>query len=60
MTPVVRRVLAAAGCRPALLVALTGSGNETDRVAVLAAGFDRHLLKPADSMERVRLLDGLA
>ncbi len=32
----------------AKIVALTGSGQEQERRAILAAGFDYHLLKPAD------------
>jgi CheY-like chemotaxis protein len=32
----------------ALLVALTGYGQEEDRQRALAAGFDHHLLKPAE------------
>jgi CheY-like chemotaxis protein len=55
----VARAIAAGGCRPRLLVALTGRGTEDDRAAVAAAGFDRHVLKPADPMELVRLVDGL-
>lgn len=31
-----------------LLVALTGWGHEVDRRRTQEAGFDRHLLKPAD------------
>jgi CheY-like chemotaxis protein len=46
---VCRRLCAAGnGTRPRLLVALTGSGLEHERQASLAAGFDHHLLKPAD------------
>lgn len=46
---VCRRLCAGeAGERPALVVALTGSGLEQDRQTSLAAGFDHHLLKPAD------------
>ena len=37
-----------AGPRPRLLIALTGFGSEAERQAALAAGFDHHLLKPAD------------
>jgi CheY-like chemotaxis protein len=55
----VARAFAAAGCRPRLLVALTGRGTEDDRAAVIAAGFDRHVLKPADPMELVRLVDAI-
>lgn len=35
--------------RDAYLVALTGWGTTADRVHALAAGFDQHLLKPADA-----------
>ena len=31
-----------------LMVALTGFGQESDRVRALAAGFDEHLVKPVD------------
>jgi CheY-like chemotaxis protein len=31
-----------------VLVAMTGYGQETDRQRSQAAGFDHHLLKPAD------------
>jgi signal transduction histidine kinase/DNA-binding response OmpR family regulator len=34
--------------RPALLVALTGYGQSADRTQAIAAGFDAHLIKPAD------------
>lgn len=55
----VARALSADGFRPRLLVALTGRGSEADRAAAAAAGFDQHLLKPADPTELLRLLDGL-
>ncbi len=55
----VARAVAAAGRRPRLLVALTGHGTDGDRAAVAAAGFDRHVLKPADPMELVRLVGDL-
>jgi CheY-like chemotaxis protein len=38
----------AAGHRPRTLVALTGCGQDTDRKATRAAGFDHHIIKPAD------------
>ena len=44
---VARRVRAALGASVAL-VAMTGYGRESDRVAALAAGFDSHLPKPVD------------
>lgn len=42
------------------LVALTGFGQEEDRRAALAAGFDDHLVKPAPATELRRLLGSLA
>lgn len=35
-------------CEGALLIALTGYGQAQDRAAALEAGFDHHMLKPAD------------
>lgn len=55
----VARSLAATAYRPRLLVALTGRGSDADREAAAAAGFDRHVLKPADPTELVRMVDGL-
>jgi CheY-like chemotaxis protein len=34
--------------RDALLIALTGWGQEQDKLDALAAGFDKHLTKPVD------------
>ena len=42
-----RRLRASPGLEGAMLVALTGWGAEEDRARSRAAGFDRHLLKPA-------------
>jgi PAS domain S-box-containing protein len=44
---VARRVRAALG-NSVLLVATTGYGQESDRLAALAAGFDLHFVKPLD------------
>lgn len=43
----------------ALLIALTGYGQESDRVRTRDAGFDRHLVKPAslEEIERMIVLD---
>jgi CheY-like chemotaxis protein len=41
---------------PGLLVALTGYGTEEDRHRVRAAGFDHHLIKPADPADILALL----
>jgi two-component system CheB/CheR fusion protein len=54
---VARRVRAELGAGGPFLVALTGYGQERDREAVRAAGFDRHLVKP---FEFERLLEVLA
>jgi CheY-like chemotaxis protein len=40
------------------LVAVTGYGTEADRRRAADAGFDRHLLKPADPEELMRLVTG--
>lgn len=45
----------AAGCR-ATLVALTGYGSTADKQQALAAGFDKHLVKPLQEAELLRLL----
>ena len=42
--------------RAALVVAMTGYGQETDRQRSREAGFDHHLVKPADPAELRRLL----
>ena len=49
---VARRLRAAPETRGALLVAVTGYGQEGDRARAREAGFDHHLVKPVD-------LDGL-
>ena len=41
----------------AKIVALTGCGQEQERRAILAAGFDYHLLKPADPAAILALLE---
>src|SRR5262249_14816790 len=45
---VVRRLRTQVGSQPALVVALTGWGQEEDRRRSLAAGFDQHLVKPVE------------
>jgi CheY-like chemotaxis protein len=39
-----------------MLIALTGWGQDTDKQRTKAAGFDHHLVKPADPCELRRLL----
>ena len=48
------------GPRPPLVIALTGDGRESAREASRAAGFDHHLLKPADPVEILKLLQSLS
>jgi PAS domain S-box-containing protein len=40
----------------ALLIAVTGYGQEQDRERTLAAGFDHHLVKPVDTKELAAIL----
>ena len=51
-----RRIRAGGASADALLIALTGYGQPQDRARSLAAGFDAHLVKPADPAELLRLL----
>ena len=49
-----------AGLEQAVLVALTGWGNDRDRALSQQAGFDHHLTKPADAATITALLDTIA
>jgi CheY-like chemotaxis protein len=42
--------------RSALLVAVTGYGQDSDRTKALAAGFDAHLVKPVDTGKLLQML----
>jgi CheY-like chemotaxis protein len=42
-----------------LLVALTGYGQEHDRLRAVEAGFQEHLVKPVDGHHRLDLVDAL-
>jgi len=53
---VARRVRAALG-HSVLLVAMTGYGQESDRLRALSGGFDTHLTKPLDIKLVERMLD---
>jgi signal transduction histidine kinase len=55
---VARRLRARAGFEKALLVALTGYGQEEDRRRAAEAGFDAYLVKPADPLALHELLAG--
>jgi two-component system OmpR family response regulator len=48
------------GMATALLVALTGYGQDRDRDLSRQAGFDQHLTKPVDHLALLRLLDSPA
>lgn len=45
---VARRIRSSHPHRPSVLVALTGWGQQEDRVRAREAGFDHHLVKPAN------------
>jgi two-component system CheB/CheR fusion protein len=53
---VARRIRGVPGMERALLVAVTGYGSEEDRRHVREAGFDLHLVKPADPADLQRAL----
>ena len=44
----------------AVLIAVTGYGQESDRLQTRAAGFDHHLVKPVDPEQLIALLAGIA
>jgi len=56
---VARRMRLEAWGRNAALIALTGWGQEQDKQAAKAAGFDAHLTKPVDPDDVERALDDL-
>src|SRR3569833_1012250 len=53
---VARRLRAIPETQAALLIALTGYGQESDRLQVLEAGFDKHLVKPANPQALVEAI----
>jgi two-component system CheB/CheR fusion protein len=53
---VARTLRARPDTQPALIVAMTGYGQDTDRDRSREAGFDHHLVKPLDPSEVRRLL----
>jgi len=56
---VARRMRLEAWGRNAVLIALTGWGQDQDKQAAKAAGFDEHLTKPVDPDDVDRILDDL-
>ncbi len=57
---VVQRLRAQPAFDKMLLVALTGYGYQAERDQTLAAGFDHHLVKPADFGRLQMILDSLS
>ena len=53
---VARQLRALRQTRDSLLIALTGYGQDMDKVRAQEAGFDRHLVKPADPAELARMI----
>jgi PAS domain S-box-containing protein len=51
-----QRLRTETGSASAVLVAVTGYGQEHDRQRALAAGFDHHLVKPVDTNELATIL----
>jgi signal transduction histidine kinase/PAS domain-containing protein len=54
-----RRLRAAPETRAAVLIAVTGYGQQNDRDDTAAAGFDHHLVKPVDMNVLAAILAGL-
>ena len=44
------------GLERALLIAVTGYGQESDRQRAFAAGFDHHMVKPVDAQKLLRIV----
>jgi len=57
---VARRLRSDARFAPTTLVALTGYGRDDDQRRAVAAGFDRHLVKPVTVEALQEILDGVA
>jgi len=57
---VANRIRAQPGLPPMVLVALTGYGQQADRQLSIEAGFDHHLVKPADFTEVEKILQLVA
>ncbi|MCM5678788.1 ATP-binding protein [Schlegelella sp. S2-27] len=57
---VARRLRAEPATRAALLVAVTGWGQNSDRERAREAGFDHHLVKPADLAQVLPLVESVA
>lgn len=55
---VARQIRTQPACNGILLIALTGFGQEEDKIAALKAGFDAHLTKPVSLAKLESLLQG--
>ncbi|MFP5391096.1 MAG: ATP-binding protein [Gammaproteobacteria bacterium] len=55
-----RRLRAQPETAHAVLVAVTGYGQDQDRRKAAEAGFDFHFVKPVDTQQLIRLLNGIA
>jgi CheY-like chemotaxis protein len=55
---VARRLREECSCEKALIIAVTGYGQDQDRAMALEKGFDHHLVKPVDLGELKRILAG--
>jgi CheY-like chemotaxis protein len=53
---VARRIRELPGLADVRLIAVTGYGQETDKQAALAAGFQWHLVKPVNPEELARVI----
>ncbi|WP_426104154.1 hybrid sensor histidine kinase/response regulator [Massilia sp. TSP1-1-2] len=53
-----RRLREVRGLERALLIAVTGYGQESDRQRAFAAGFDHHMVKPVDAQKLLRIVAG--
>jgi CheY-like chemotaxis protein len=56
---VCRQIRAEAWAKDAVLIAVTGWGQDGDRQQTADAGFDQHLVKPVDPDALLRLIAGL-
>jgi PAS domain S-box-containing protein len=54
-----RRLRAQPQNHAAILIAITGYGQESDRLNALSAGFDYHLVKPVDTRKLVDILSNI-
>jgi len=54
---VARRIRKLGGATPVTLIALTGWGQQADKVRAAESGFDHHFTKPVEPTELSRLLE---